>query len=83
MRIDLDDKYREWLRARIAAGDYATIEEAVAAAIERMMLDDGPDDDDAWARPLVEEGLSQLDRGESFSHEDVFAHIEGVIASRR
>jgi predicted transcriptional regulator len=39
-----------------------------------MMLDDGPDDDDlAWAKPLVEEGLAQLDRGESFSHEDVFA----------
>jgi predicted transcriptional regulator len=83
MRIQLDDRYQEWLRARVAAGEYATIEQAVAAAIQRMMLDDGADDDDASARPLVEEGLSQLDRGESYSHEDVFAHIEGVIASRR
>jgi antitoxin ParD1/3/4 len=84
MRIELDEKYREWLRARVAAGDYASMEEAVAAAIERMMLDDGPDDDDlAWAKPLVDEGVAQLDRGETFSHEDVFAHVASAIASRR
>ncbi len=83
MQIELDEKHKEWLRARVTAGDYSSIEAAVAAAIQRMMLDDDIDDDDlSWAKPLIEEGLAELDRGESYSHEEVFAHVRGVIASR-
>ena len=84
MQIEIDERVQEWLRARVSAGEYASVEAAVAAALQRLMLEDGADDDDlAWAKPLVDVGLAQLDRGESFSHEDVFAHVEGLIASRR
>lgn len=84
MTIQLSEKHQEWLRRQVAAGAFTSLDEAVTAAVQRMMLDDGIDDDDLmWAKPLIEEGIAQLDGGQTHSHEDVFTHLESVIAKRR
>jgi antitoxin ParD1/3/4 len=84
MQIELDDKYREWLIARVSAGDFASIEQAVATAVQRLILDDGFSDDDlVWAKPLIDDGVAQLEGGESFSHDEVFSHLKSLVGPGR
>ena len=59
MQIQLTREHEDWLRAQVAAGRYASLEEAVAEAIEALKIED---EGLAWAEPLVEEGLAELDR---------------------
>ena len=62
MTITLPREQQEWLEAQVKAGHYNSIDEAVASIVgERMHLDV---DDLAWAKPLVDEALASLDRGE-------------------
>ena len=62
MNIPLPESQIDWLRAQVAAGRFASLEEAVASAIAGLQVQDVIDD--AWAKPLVEEALEALDRGE-------------------
>ena len=62
MNIPLPRAQIEWLEAQVAAGRFASLEEAVASAVARLQAHDTIDD--AWAKPLVDEALEALDRGE-------------------
>jgi antitoxin ParD1/3/4 len=73
MQIELSKEHEDWLRAQVAAGRFPTLEDAIAEAIDSLR---GEDDDLAWAKPLVEEGLAELDRGEAMPAEEVFARVE-------
>ena len=84
MPIALSKSQQEWLRAAVGAGSFASIDEAIATAVQRMIVDDGMDDAELdWAQPLLNQGLAELDRGHSFSHDDVFAHVEAIIGARK
>jgi antitoxin ParD1/3/4 len=76
MQIQLTKEHEDWLREQVAAGHFSSLEEAVAEAIDSLK---GEDDDFAWAKPLVEEGLAELDRGESIPAEEVFARVEARL----
>ena len=68
MTITLPREQQEWLEAQVKAGYYDSIEEAVASIVaEHMQLDT---DDMAWAKPLVDEALASLDRGEGMTLEE-------------
>ena len=73
MQIDLPKEHEDWLRKEVAAGRFASLEEAVAEAIASLKAEE---DDSAWAAPLIVEGLAELDRGESIPAEQVFSRIE-------
>ena len=75
-RIQLTKEQEEWLRAQVAEGRFSSLDEAVAEAIDFLK---SSDDDLAWAKPLVDEGLAELDRGEALPAEEVFARIEGQL----
>jgi Arc/MetJ-type ribon-helix-helix transcriptional regulator len=62
MNMHLKKSHQEWLDAQIVAGRFASIDEAMAAAIARLQAYDAIDD--AWAKPLIDEALEALDRGE-------------------
>ena len=84
MQIDLSTQLQDWLRSQVAAGAFANVEDAVAAAVRRLMLDDGIGDEDlAWAKPSIDSGLAELDKGKSFSHDEVFDHLESIVAARK
>jgi antitoxin ParD1/3/4 len=88
MTIMLNKDQEDWLRAQVAAGEFASVDDAVKTAIQRMILDaaasdDDEDDDLAWAKPLVDEGLAALERGEFCTHEEVFARLKRRIAEQR
>jgi antitoxin ParD1/3/4 len=79
MRIELKGDHENWLRAQVAAGRYATFEDAVADAIESLREED---EVLAQAKPLVDEGLAELDRGESIPAQEVFAQIEARLRAK-
>ena len=63
MQIQLTKEHEEWLRSQVAVGRFSTLEEAVAEAIDSLKTED---DDLAWAKPLVEEGLAELDQARRY-----------------
>ena len=75
MSIMLTKEHEDWLRAKVAAGEFASLDEAVKAAVQRLIIDD----DLMWAEPLAAEGLAQLERGERVSHEEVFTNLQRLI----
>ena len=81
MSIMLTKEHEDWLRAKVAAGEFASLDEAVKAAVQRLIIDDERDDDDdlMWAEPFAAEGLAQLERGERVSHEEVFTNLQRLI----
>ena len=76
MRIQLTQEHEDWLRSQVAAGRYASLEDAIGEAIDALQNEE---EDLAWAKPLVAEGLLQLDRGEALSAEEVFSRIEAHL----
>ena len=80
MTITLKAEHESQLMALVAAGAYDSLEDALASAIEHLTVD--TDDDLAWAKPLVDQAIAQLERGERHSHDDVFADVREIIAGR-
>ncbi|MFO1159648.1 MAG: hypothetical protein U1E60_12475 [Reyranellaceae bacterium] len=75
MTITLPREQQEWLEAQVAAGDYDSVEQAVASIVaEHMQLDV---DDLSWAKPLVDDGVASLAQGEALT---LAAHRRGIEA---
>ena len=74
MNIALTQDQTRWLEAEVAAGRFASIEEGVRIAVaEFMHAMSEPDigaDDMAWAKPLVDEALAEIERGEGIPWEE-------------
>lgn len=73
MQISLTPEQREWLEAKVAAGQFDSIEEAAAAAIADSMA--GEIDDMAWAKPYVDEARAAVARGDVLTIEEHRARI--------
>jgi len=79
MQIQLTKEHEEWLRTQVAAGRFVSLEEAVAEAIDGLRSED---EALTWAKPLVDEGLAELDRGESIPADEVFASVEARLREK-
>jgi len=84
MSITLTPEQEAWIQAHVAAGDFASIEEAARQLIddriaELAAADDG--DDMAWAKPLVDEARAAIARVEFVSLEEHKAHNAALLAS--
>ena len=62
------------------AGDYDSIEDAIASIITQHMVVD-LDDDLAWAKPLVDEGRASIARGEGISLDEHLRRIDAKLES--
>jgi antitoxin ParD1/3/4 len=80
MNIQLTKEQEDWLRGQVAAGRFSSLDEAIAEAVDSLK---GEDDDLSWAKPLVDEGLSELDRGEAIPAGEVFARVEARLRATR
>lgn len=79
MQIRLTKDQEDWLQAQVAAGRFASLDEALAEAIDGLRAEE---EALTWAKPLVDEGLAQLDRGESIPADEVFADIEASLRKK-
>ena len=79
MQISLTREQQEWLEAKVAAGQFGSIEEAAAAAIADSMA--GEIDDMAWAKPYVDEARAAIERGDVLSIEEHRAFIRPPLST--
>lgn len=81
MTITLTATQRAWIAERIAAGEFASEEDAM-----RQLLDEGiveraiAGGDLSWAKPYVDVALAQAARGEVLSMEEFHASIDEMLA---
>ena len=80
MTITLTPEQQKWLEAAVAAGEFASIEEAVRCAVDRMVIDEFGDL--SWAKPYLDEARASIARGETVSPEEVFAETDAWLKKR-
>jgi antitoxin ParD1/3/4 len=88
MSITLTPEQEAWIKAHVANGDFASVEEAARQLIDdriaELAHDAGDDHDDmAWAKPLVDEGLAALERGDFIALEEHRARNAARLAARK
>ena len=62
MNIQVSKDRAEWLESLVKAGHFASMEEAMEAAVAALRAEF--EQDDEWARPYIEEALQSIERGE-------------------
>jgi antitoxin ParD1/3/4 len=77
MNVSLPKEQLEWLEAQVAAGHFASIDEALAIAVADLKA--LSEDDLAWARPYVEEARASIARGDVISGEEFFRRLNAKI----
>ncbi len=73
MTIALTPEQRRWLEAAVAEGRFASVEEAVEAALTGLMTTDAEDDD--WIKPHLDASRAAVERGEGVSLDDLDKHL--------
>lgn len=85
MTITLDPDQEVWLNARVANGDFRSLEHAarqlISERIAAHVLEEN--DDMAWAKPYVDEALAEVERGEVISFEEHEARNEARLAAMK
>ena len=76
MRIELNPQIEALLEAQVAAGHFASIEDAITAAVLGLPLDESKIGSLAWARPLLDEAEAAIKSGETFSDEETYSGLE-------
>jgi Arc/MetJ-type ribon-helix-helix transcriptional regulator len=84
MNLELPTDTEHWLRQRVAAGEHASLAEAIAALVaERQAADLAVEaDDHLWAKLQIDEALAALDRGEGRPLDAAAARIKQSLAKR-
>ena len=80
MTIHLTSEHQKWLTQQVAEGRVASVDEAIAQAIEALRVDEDGDD---WVLPLLAEGEAQIARGETIPVEVVMADLDRRISKLR
>ena len=71
--ILLPKEQLEWLEAEVAAGRFASIDEALSVAVADLKA--LSEDDLAWAKPYVDEARASVARGDVISGEEFFRRL--------
>ena len=74
MNLHLSPTHRKWLSEQVSRGTFASVDDALAWAIEGVMH--LADDDLAWAGPYLEKGEASLARGEGIPGDDFLARLD-------
>ena len=83
MTITLTPEQQKRLEAAVAAGQFASVEEAVRFAVDRLMLEEAEVGDLSWAKPYLDEARAEIARGESLSLEEFRAHVRERVSKLR
>jgi antitoxin ParD1/3/4 len=85
MNVRVKPETEAWLKAEVDKGHFGSIEEAVETIVlaHQAAAIDVAADDHAWAKPLIDEALAALDRGEGSPLDDVVARLKDRIAARQ
>jgi antitoxin ParD1/3/4 len=83
MQVALKPELQQFVEDQVRAGRFATIQEALEAAVARLMLDsDGADLDEA-TMDAIERAEAQFERGEGIPLDDAFVRLRQKYQQRR
>jgi antitoxin ParD1/3/4 len=82
MTITLTPEQQARLEAAVATGQFASVEDAVRLAVDRLMLSEAELGDLAWAKPYLEEARASIARGEAVPAEQVFDETDVWLKKR-
>ena len=77
MNITLPPNQRKWLEAEVAAGRFASVDEALAMAVSGLM--DLGTDDLAWAKPQVDQARASFAKGNVSAGEAYLKRLDEKI----
>jgi antitoxin ParD1/3/4 len=81
MNIKLPPEQQQWLEAQVAAGHYASVDEALAVAVADLMAIHS--DDFAWAKPYVDQARVSVASGDVLSGEEYFKRLNAKLEAMR
>jgi antitoxin ParD1/3/4 len=81
MSVTLPPEQQKWLEAQVAAGQFTSIDEALATAVADLMA--MHTDDFAWAKPYVDQARASVARGDVLSGEEYFKRLDAEIETFR
>jgi antitoxin ParD1/3/4 len=81
MRVTLPSEQQQWLEAEVAAGRFASVDEALAVAVGDLMAIQN--DDLAWAKPYVDRTRESVARGEIMSGQEFFRRLTARVQDLR
>jgi Arc/MetJ-type ribon-helix-helix transcriptional regulator len=79
MNVSLSPAQQQWLEAQVAAGQFHSVDEAVAVAVADLMAISY--DDLGWAKSYVAEARAAAERGEVVSLDDALADMDAHLAA--
>ena len=74
MEVRLTPELRKFIEDEVTAGNFASADEVVEAALARLMLDPHPDED-AETAAAIDEAEAQIDRGEGIPLDEAFGRL--------
>jgi Arc/MetJ-type ribon-helix-helix transcriptional regulator len=83
MTITLTPEQQKWLEEAAAAGQFASVEEAVRFAVDRLMLEEAELGDLSWARPYLDEARAEIAQGKSISLQEFNLRVEERLSKLR
>jgi Arc/MetJ-type ribon-helix-helix transcriptional regulator len=80
--VTLTPKQEAELAALVAAGDFASIEEAARAAIDETLFAGEIEDDDLeWVKPLLDEARADMAKGNTIPFSEYKAQLNAEIVA--
>jgi antitoxin ParD1/3/4 len=85
MTITLHPDQEEWLKTRVASGDFASVEEAARQLIDERIAEREAEESDEmeWAKPYADEALAEVERGDVITLEEHESRNEARLAAMR
>ena len=74
VNIQINGRAATILEAQVAAGNFATVEEAIEAAV--LALTGAGDNDLTWAKPSIAAADREIAAGQTLSEDEAFAGLE-------
>ncbi len=82
MEMTLTERQEDELAALVANGEFASPQEALRHLVDEA-LELRAWGDEAWAKPLVDEAMAQIERGEVVTSEEHRTRIDALLAGFR
>ncbi len=81
MNVTLPPEQQKWLEAQVAAGQFGSIDEALAVAVADLIAIQS--DDLAWAKPYVDRARESVARGDTLSGDEYLARLKAKLGVLR
>ena len=82
MAINLTPQQEAWIAARVAKGEFSSVEAGARQLVDERIDEIALEEDDlAWAKPYVDEALDALERGDVMTLEEHRARAAARLAA--